>query len=619
MNGRDPFAYVVTIEGPMVTLNLKTGSKGLEGRSLLPLLRGDDRSAERLLFAEAESPFFTYGWSRLRSVRQGTLKYIDAPVAELYDLDHDPGESTNLADGHEADVRRLAAEVEVWSGSDDSSGNPARVDAKTAEMLRALGYSAGEPGRPEGEGHGNPVELIAVHEELQAIQGLMVLGQFVEAVNRVRTVLARDPENLSALKDLSRGLAHLGRLDEAAEVAAKASSVAPWSAQALKAEADVEFLRGHIQRALDLIDQALELDDRFLEARLDRSRCFAALDRHDEAVAELKPLLEQSPDNDWVALRYAEIVELDSGDFRAAEHRLRTVLSRNPFFTDAWLLLGNVLATEGRSSDAAAVYREGITYRPDDADLRIRLALILAETDDPAAETALRDAIGSSPAVRADVHVALGELLAARGRGDEARQQFDIAARAPMFSAGTRNAKAMSLLHLGRPSEAEALWRELTRDHPDYWRAWLNMASLSIQRRDWAAVERYARAAIEREPNSADAWNNLAIGLEELGRTDEAESAYRWASEIDPGDYRALFNLGILLRKSARYAEAAAVQQEVLARAPNHAGAHFELGALYAGPLGNLELAKAHLQATIDADPNHPRARQARAILDRLP
>jgi tetratricopeptide (TPR) repeat protein len=177
----------------------------------------------------------------------------------------------------------------------------------------------------------------------------------------------------------------------------------------------------------------------------------------------------------------------------------------------------------------------------------------------------------------------------------------------------------MALLQLGRTDEAEILWKDLIRDQPDYWRAWLNMASLSIQRRDWAAVERYARAAIEREPNSADAWNNLAIGLEELGRTDEAESAYRWASEIDPGDFRALFNLGILLRKSARFAEAAAVQQEVLARAPNHAGAHFELGELYAGPLGNLELAKVHLQATISADPNHPRARQARAILDRLP
>jgi len=603
----------------MVTVDSDTGFEGLEGRSLLPLLRGKDWEAERLLFAEAESPFFIYGWARLRSVRQGGLKYIDAPVAELYDLEHDPGENSNLAAGHEGDVRRLAVEIDGWSASEHDFGGAAAVDAETAEMLRALGYSAGDPRRPEGEGHGNPVELIAVHEELQVIHWLMVSGQIVEPVNRVRAVLDRDPENLAALKDLSQGLVQLGRLDEAAEVAAKASSVAPWSAQALKAEADVEFHRGRNQRALDLVDQALELDDRFLEARLDRSRYLAALDRHDEAVAELESLLGRSPDNEWVALRYAEIVELESGDYRAAEERLRTVLSRNPYFAEAWLLLARVLTTEGRSSDAAAVYREAIGYRPNNADLQIRLALLLTETADPSAETALREAIASSPAVRADIHVALGELLAARGHGSEARQHFEVAASAPAFSTGTRNAKAMALLQLGRASEAEVLWKDLIRDRPDYWRAWLNMASLSIQGRDWTAVERYARAAIEREPTSPDAWNNLAIGLEELGRTGEAEAAYRRASEVDVRDWRALFNLGILLRKSARYDEALAVQQSVLARAPGHGGAHFELGMLYAGPLGDVERAKAHLQATIDADPNHPRARQARIVLDQLP
>ncbi len=58
----------------MVALDPETDLEALEGRSLLPLLRGDDWDAERLLFAEAELPFFTYGWSRLRSVRQGSLE-----------------------------------------------------------------------------------------------------------------------------------------------------------------------------------------------------------------------------------------------------------------------------------------------------------------------------------------------------------------------------------------------------------------------------------------------------------------------------------------------------------------------------------------------------------------
>ncbi|MEJ2583310.1 MAG: tetratricopeptide repeat protein, partial [Acidobacteriota bacterium] len=294
-------------------------------------------------------------------------------------------------------------------------------------------------------------------------------------------------------------------------------------------------------------------------------------------------------------------------------------LHRNPYFADAWLLLGTILTRTGRTGEAVAVYREAATFNTNNSDLRTRLALLLAELEDPSADTALREAIASSPTVRADVHVALGELLAARGSGEEAMQQFEIAARAPTFSASTRNARAMALLRLGRASEAEVVWRNLIRDRPDYWRAWLNLASLSIQRQDWPAAEKFARAAVERQSTSANAWNILAIGLEELGRTSEAEAAYRRASEVDRGDYRALFNLGILLRKSARYDEAAAVQEEVLNRNPRHSGAHFELGALYAGPLADIERAKMHLQATISADPNHPRARQARAILDRLP
>jgi len=40
---------------------------------------------------------------------------------------------------------------------------------------------------------------------------------------------------------------------------------------------------------------------------------------------------------------------------------------------------------------------------------------------------------------------------------------------------------------------------------------------------------------------------------------------------------------------------------------------------LFAGPLGDPARAKVHLQATIGADPSHPRARQARAVLDQLP
>ncbi len=230
----------------LVNLGPDNDVDALDGRSLVPLLRGEKGTPERLLFAESEVPFFAYGWSRLRTVRQGAMKFIDAPVKELYDLSLDPGELSNLAAEHRADVQRLAAEIETWADRGDAADSAVAVDSETAAMLHALGYSAGDPGRPEGEGRGNPVELMPVHQELQIVGELLASGRPREAVDRVQTALALDPENTAALRDLSRGLTQMGRLDEAASVAAKASAVAPWSAQAAMVEADVEYHRGRI-------------------------------------------------------------------------------------------------------------------------------------------------------------------------------------------------------------------------------------------------------------------------------------------------------------------------------------------------------------------------------------
>ena len=47
-------------------------------------------------YSEAMYPLHHYGWSDLRALRSGRYKVIDAPQPELYDLERDPGEQTNL-------------------------------------------------------------------------------------------------------------------------------------------------------------------------------------------------------------------------------------------------------------------------------------------------------------------------------------------------------------------------------------------------------------------------------------------------------------------------------------------------------------------------------------------
>ena len=47
-------------------------------------------------YSEAMYPLHHYGWSDLRALRSGRYKVIDAPRPELYDVERDPRETTNL-------------------------------------------------------------------------------------------------------------------------------------------------------------------------------------------------------------------------------------------------------------------------------------------------------------------------------------------------------------------------------------------------------------------------------------------------------------------------------------------------------------------------------------------
>ena len=120
---------------------------GLEGHSLVPLLRGQDGDF-RLAFSEAgEKPRY------YRSVQDGTWKLVlgvggrrPRPVAgpsglELYHLASDPLETRNVAAVHPEELRRLRRELMGWVRSRPGRHAGQEEDEETLKALRALGYA----------------------------------------------------------------------------------------------------------------------------------------------------------------------------------------------------------------------------------------------------------------------------------------------------------------------------------------------------------------------------------------------------------------------------------------------------------------------------------------------
>ncbi len=52
----------------------------------------------------------------------------------------------------------------------------------------------------------------------------------------------------------------------------------------------------------------------------------------------------------------------------------------------------------------------------------------------------------------------------------------------------------------------------------------------------WKEATQRWELATKMDPTYAAAWNNLGIGYEQLGRFDEARTAYEKALELDPGN-----------------------------------------------------------------------------------
>lgn len=115
-----------------------------DGRSLLPAMRGH-RTSERSVYAESMYPD-RFGWSPLRTLRDGRFKFIDAPRPELYDLATDPFEQRNLARQRASLGAAMRAELERRAAGSSHVGAPAPADI--VRELAALGYVAARSASP---------------------------------------------------------------------------------------------------------------------------------------------------------------------------------------------------------------------------------------------------------------------------------------------------------------------------------------------------------------------------------------------------------------------------------------------------------------------------------------
>ncbi len=160
---RTPVASVDLVPTVLELLGIAVPS-GLDGRSLLTA--EDDRArSPRALYFEALDANLTRGWAPLVGVRMDGWKYIDLPLPELYDLQHDSQEAHNLIERESGAIARAAGPTERRRWEPQARCGPCRDGCRDEPEIgvarlhrvrgddrqtRVLGRRRSEkPGRPQ--------------------------------------------------------------------------------------------------------------------------------------------------------------------------------------------------------------------------------------------------------------------------------------------------------------------------------------------------------------------------------------------------------------------------------------------------------------------------------------
>lgn len=388
----------------------------VQGRSLLPLMFRHEPIEEVPAYSESMAPNLQYGWSPLRSLRTPRYKLIQAPRLELYDLQADPAEATNVFTQHRAVAARLNKELErlvAETSRDAPAPEPADLDRETMERLASLGY-VGMPASKARAGAGaqlaDPKDKLDVFTAVQRAGELMVGDDHAGAVEALESAVRQEPGMPQALLMLGACYAELGRRKDAIAQFDRVLESDPHSVQGLIGMANVLMQEGRTEDVVTLCKRTLSLDPRNAQAYallgdvyIDRRQPTAALPYLEQAV-EIQPKITQNRLNLAACL-------IETKQLTRAQAMLEEVLREQPRFPGAQFNLGVLYEELRRPADARAAYLAEIGSHPGSFKARFNLGKLLATDGDWAGSVAqMRDVVRLAPE-RAEGYMFLARAL----------------------------------------------------------------------------------------------------------------------------------------------------------------------------------------------------------------
>ena len=346
---------------------------GLQGRSLLPLVRGK-KLPDKPIFFEALTAFYNRGWAPLRGYILGQDKFMDSPIPEVYDLGKDLAELENLAPKTDlAKYQRAFADLVRAETSPLADKAGQALDRATAEKLRSLGYLA-SPQKPKTKAftaRDDLKTLLPYHAKWMRATLAYSAGRSAEGIDLLKEIVAERKDFDLAYTYLANFYQEQKRPAEAEAVLREALANNPESFRITTALGIIMIDNGRFGEAVDLLNRSLAVIDFDPEtwnylgvAYWNTGRLGEALEAYERALAlDANYAIVFNNRGSLFLSRYFKDKRPD--DLARAAEDFRQAVELDPKYASAWNGLGVSSSQTGDMDGAISAWEKAVALKPD--------------------------------------------------------------------------------------------------------------------------------------------------------------------------------------------------------------------------------------------------------------
>jgi tetratricopeptide (TPR) repeat protein len=427
------------------------------------------------------------------------------------------------------------------------------------------------------------------------------VGDGAGAVEILEKALALRPDDGDLLLHAAQLRGSHGELERAASLLAAAEprcGRASW----LRAAAQLAFVRGQLAESLKLWQQVLEVEPLALDAHREAAQLLAETQGRAATLEHLGRACARFPHH--YGLNQFHIEWLREDGPAATEPVVRRFLEGQS--ADAWARreLALILADQRRLDEAFAELEVAFGLEPASPSywtVRAHLCAVAGRVEQA------KDAYRQALRLGVDNGLAIAELVAACDSQAERREVLAFVegelVRQVVFGDGLLTYREQARYTL-EPEELLTSLRSGLAARPDLWHAW---SAVIRQLTDMGRLEEaldLAKQAAARFPLLPALWLDLAAACRARRDAAGEEEALRHALQINPAWGPAARDLANLHRREGRPAEARAVLEDAIRRAPLDAVTHGVLAELLQ-QAGEKEAALERLQQVLRLAPGY--------------